>query len=286
MAPSTRQTERPSTPERHIRTGEYDTIQRTRIFTAYDAAIPFNSSQRLFCKQNNIPRATLRDMWQLRDKIGPAAHRRQRPSSTILGRRPILGPVAIQAALHAPQEQRRKPVQQQISKLGLNCHPATFERALHRCSHGGRIYKARWRQKKLSTRNRQDRIAYALEHQHHTVDNYYQYVVYTDEAHFCQNESSRPLILRELGTADEPENIVERGQKEDVTLHVAGWVNWYTKCDKLEFYNDEEIITFVPDMRKRPRRSKYEDDATFRSVYVCGRRRCLTVANRSRKATA
>lgn len=26
-------------------------------------------------------------------------------------------------------------------------------------------------------------------------------------------------------------------------MHIAGWVNWWAKCEKLEFYNDEESYT-------------------------------------------
>lgn len=262
MAPSTRQTVRESTPPRHIRTGEYDTIKRTRIFTAYDAAIPF-TTLRKFCKQEIIPKTTMLRMLDERRRLGAIACRRQRKTYEGLGRPSTIDPTIISTALHAPQIQRIKLLQHQMNALGLSCHKTTFQRALKKNTKGAKMFKARYRQKKLSAKNRQERIEYAVEHQHHTVDNYFQYVTYTDEAHFCENESPAPLILREEGTADEPENVVERGQKETVSLHIAGWVNWHAKCDKLEFYNDEEVVLYVPDMRKKPRRSKYDDDASW-----------------------
>lgn len=46
-------------------------------------------------------------------------------------------------------------------------------------------------------------------------------------------------ILREQGTRYNTENIQERGEKGGGRLYIAGWINWSSKAEKLEFYNDE-----------------------------------------------
>ncbi|KAH7317309.1 hypothetical protein BKA65DRAFT_515732 [Rhexocercosporidium sp. MPI-PUGE-AT-0058] len=47
-------------------------------------------------------------------------------------------------------------------------------------------------------------------------------------------------VLREKGTRENPENIQEKPKRVGNKLHIAGWVNWHAKCEKLEFYHDEE----------------------------------------------
>ena len=46
-------------------------------------------------------------------------------------------------------------------------------------------------------------------------------------------------------------------------LHFAGWVNWYEKCKKLEFYNDEEEFIQRPKRPPKPRRSKYQSEEEY-----------------------
>ena len=65
-------------------------------------------------------------------------------------------------------------------------------------------------------------------------------------------------ILREEGTRENPENIQERPQKQGNKLHIAGWVNWHAKCEKLEFYNDEEEEVIQPPRPRKPRKRMYE----------------------------
>ena len=32
----------------------------------------------------------------------------------------------------------------------------------------------------------------------------------------------------------------KRGEKTGIELHIAAWVTWHSKAEKLEFYNDDE----------------------------------------------
>ena len=54
------------------------------------------------------------------------------------------------------------------------------------------------------------------------------------------------FILREEGTREDPDNIQERLKREGNKLHIAGWINWHVKCEKLEFYYDEESKVVQP----------------------------------------
>ncbi|KAH6721846.1 hypothetical protein BKA61DRAFT_700793 [Leptodontidium sp. MPI-SDFR-AT-0119] len=80
------------------------------------------------------------------------------------------------------------------------------------------------------------------------------------------NPSSQAVgdILREEETRYDDENIIERLPKEGSKFHVAGWVSWYAKCDKSEFYNDEEDEIEQPLMPPKPRRRlKTETEAEY-----------------------
>jgi hypothetical protein len=88
-------------------------------------------------------------------------------------------------------------------------------------------------------------------------------VTFIDEAYF--NPSSRPVgfILREEGTRYNKENVEERGAKEGNQLHVAGWCNWYEKCEELRFYNDEEEYIKKLKRPTKPRTRMYEEKEEF-----------------------
>lgn len=51
----------------------------------------------------------------------------------------------------------------------------------------------------LSQKNKKLRVQYRLDHQHHTVENFFQYVHFTDEAHFDPHETFNERVLREEG---------------------------------------------------------------------------------------
>lgn len=117
--------------------------------------------------------------------------------------------------------------------------------------------------KKISATNKGLRVKYGLEHQDKSVDDFWQFVYYTDEAHIDPSSTSQGYILREEGYRTDPENIQERGEKTGVKLHVTAWVNWHEKAEKLEFYNDEEEYTERPRRPTKPRSRKYESKEEF-----------------------
>jgi hypothetical protein len=75
-----------------------------------------------------------------------------------------------------------------------------------------------------------------------------------------------PGILRELGTRYDDKNIVERGEK-GVKFHVAAWITWFDKAEKLEFYNDEEEHEEQPLMPPKPRqRPTTESEEEYQAI--------------------
>lgn len=56
----------------------------------------------------------------------------------------------------------------------------------------------------------------------------------------------------------------EHGEKTGNTIHVAGWVNRFAKCDKLFFYNDENDEIIKPKRPPKPGKSKFESDEQYK----------------------
>lgn len=46
-------------------------------------------------------------------------------------------------------------------------------------------------------------------------------------------------------------------------MHAAGWVNWHAKCEKLEFYHDEDDKVIPPKRPRKPRRRKTESEDSW-----------------------
>ena len=59
---------------------------------------------------------------------------------------------------------------------------------------------------------------------------------------------------RKQGTRDRLENIEERPPLKGIWFHIAGWISWFRKVDKLRFYNDEEDYIERPPISPKPRR--------------------------------
>ena len=115
----------------------------------------------------------------------------------------------------------------------------------------------------ISKANKAQRVKYGLEHWEKTIEAHWQYIHFTDEAHVDPSSMGAGYILREEGTRENPENIQERNHKQGNKLHIAGWVNWHAKCEKVEFYNDEEEQFIQPPRPRKPRKRKYESLAEW-----------------------
>jgi hypothetical protein len=101
------------------------------------------------------------------------------------------------------------------------------------------MYRAVYHKDDLSKQTEQARVRYGQEHLGKTVEDFWQWVYFTDEFHLDPTSQRAPRVLREQGTRYQQENIVARPPKQGIVLHCAGWVNWHAKCEFLEFYHDE-----------------------------------------------
>jgi hypothetical protein len=262
MAPTTRTTNRDITPDRHIANREYDTVQKSRFYRVYDEQFP-RKSLRSISRSEHIPESSARKLLHQRKLLGSAVYRRTRPQSHSLGPRERVSHDTYQMLVSTSNPVRDQPYEVQIESHQLPIKKRALQTGLRRHTKGGQRYKQAYIQKTLSARNRATRVDYGQKYQHETVDSFWQYVYFTNEAHIDPTSQDVSYILREEGTRYEPNNIQERPTKEGIKLHVAGWCNWHSKCDQLEFYNDEEEYTFRPQARGRPRRSRYEDNVQY-----------------------
>ena len=129
----------------------------------------------------------------------------------------------------------------------LHVQPRTLQRRLRQTTNNAQRYKQAYIQKVISKKNRALRVQYGQEHQDKTIDGFWQFVFFSDEAHIDPSSTAQSYILREQGTRYDTENIQERGEKTGVELHIAAWVTWHSKAERLEFYNDEnEYVQRLP----------------------------------------
>ena len=78
--------------------------------------------------------------------------------------------------------------------------------------------------KKISDKNKAERVPYAQEYVDKPVEDFWSYIFFTDEAHIDPTLQSVGNILQEHRTRYNDENIQERGEKLGIRFHVAVWV--------------------------------------------------------------
>jgi len=122
--------------------------------------------------------------------------------------------------------------------------------------------------KVISEKNHAERAQYGLDHVWKPLFGFFDHIVYTDEMHIDPTASARDRITREQGTREAPENIEERPPLKGVRFHVAAWISWWGKADKVEFYNDEEDSIEHPPYPSKPRRrpTTETEDEYYRRV--------------------
>ena len=111
----------------------------------------------------------------------------------------------------------------------------------------------------ISRKNKQERVEYGKEHQDKTVDEFWQFVHFTDEAHIDPAQTSQMWILREQGTRFEPENLQHKPFKIKQKFYIAAIISWNYKSP-LQFYNDESDHLDIQKRPRKPRKSRYETE--------------------------
>jgi len=153
----------------------------------------------------------------------------------------------------------KNPVRDQLYDAQIEYHklpirPRQLQRRLKQDTNGGQRYKCAFVKKVLSKKNMEERANYGKEHEDKSIEDFWENIFFTDEAHIDPTSQAVGNILREKGKRYNSKNIQQRGEKKGVKFHVAAWITWHAKAEKLEFYNDEEEYTQRPPRLPKPRR--------------------------------
>jgi CENP-B N-terminal DNA-binding domain len=263
MAPNTRSTIRETTPDNQIKRSEHNTVKKARFFNVFDSR-DTNESVASISRDCGIPRSTARDWLADRASHGALANRRKRKRSIKVGRPFKISKEQCTTLLDPKSNPvRDQPLEVQIEHHQLEVHPDTLNRALQRETNNAKLYKQAYLQKKISQKNRRERVQYGQEHQLKTIDTWWQWIVFTDEFHIDMGSRPQGRILRERGTRYHPNNIQERGSKTGNVIHCFAWVSYWDKAPKIYFYHDQEERIQRPPRPRKPRHTKYQSDQEY-----------------------
>jgi hypothetical protein len=120
---------------------------------------------------------------------------------------------------------RNQHFERQIEYHELPIKTRALQRGLKRHTKGGRRFKQAYIKKKISPVNLAARVEYGEKYQYKTIESWWQYVYFTDEAYIDPTSQGIDRVLREEGTRYEAENLPQRPELKGVKLHIAGWVN-------------------------------------------------------------
>jgi predicted AAA+ superfamily ATPase len=224
MAPTTRSKSRQTTPERQPKRREHDTIKKNRFYQAYDDRNA-TESLRSICRSIPLPESSGRFLLRQRELLGSLAYRKTRPQSENLGPGAKVSHDTFQMLVSTSNPVRTEPYEVQISHHNLPIKKRALQAGLKRHTKGGQRFKQAYIKKKISPTNLAARVKYGERYQHETIESFWQYIYYTDEAHIDPSSQGVGHILREEGTRYKAENIQQRPELKGVKLHIAGWVN-------------------------------------------------------------
>lgn len=257
----------PLTPPPRVLQSAPDTTRRTRFFHIYDTLFP-RVSLRQICKKPeiNIAPSTGRKWLHQREELGDAAYRRTRRRSTRLGRPSIIREEILDELLdeNDPAHNAHYNTQVKIKQLPVNGDTLQANMSKRR---GARRFK-KSTTKGISRQNKKERISYGQEFENRTINNFWRYILFTDEKHFRSRDLSNKAEyeLRQPSSAKRLQSIREEKKDVlDVVVHAAGSVSYDSKGD-LIFYSDPK----EPELARRhnrsyPRKSGVETQDEFSS---------------------
>ncbi|KAH7384803.1 hypothetical protein BKA64DRAFT_149709 [Cadophora sp. MPI-SDFR-AT-0126] len=155
MAPSTRFTKRPSTPEYQSHVGEYNTIEKTRFFNAYDREYPGKSIPVLALESGTSEPTAKR--WL-------AAYRHTRKRSKILGKQSRVSKEQCERLVSPSNPVRDQHLEAQIDHFNIEVKPRQLKKMLKVHTKNGRRFKQAYVKKEISPANKAKRVAYGKEH--------------------------------------------------------------------------------------------------------------------------
>ena len=217
----------------------YDTIKHTRFFDA----ITFEGGKKsvhAIAAEVNIHHTTAYRWLQQKTLLGSPAYCNNRKQSKILGHKSKLSPKTCKFLVsnNNPVQNQLLDTQIEYHHIPLSQHQVT--RKLKEHTNRGQIYKAAYIQREYTRQNLDKQVIYDTAHKDKPLFGYWDLVYFTDKAHINPSQIYKGGILRERGQCNNSNNIQQLPKLAGTKLHIAAWVNWYEKAEKLEFYNDEE----------------------------------------------
>jgi hypothetical protein len=171
-----------STPSNSPKRQEYDTTKRARFFNAFDSKENDVGLAKV-CKTLDfkLPPSTARRWIKERDIQRSPAIRRTRKQASRLGRKSKVSASDIDKLTNQEDPIHKEPYE--IQAKTLNSNPSARTLQAHATQAGAKRFKKRYTTK-ISKKNKPIRIAYGKKHEKETLTGFWQYVVFTDEAHF------------------------------------------------------------------------------------------------------
>jgi curved DNA-binding protein CbpA len=162
----------------------------------------------------------------------------------------------------------------QIEHFQLNVASRTLRAAFNQRS--SRVF---WFKKKIiwsiNNKNKLLRKQYAETHKMHTVVDFWQYVHFTNEAHFDSNQMLQKQTLREEDIRYEKKNMQTMSNMKRIKLHVVVFISWHHK-EVLQFYNDEHDMSDIQIKKSRKsRKRKHETKNEYRQRVIEWETFCL-----------
>jgi hypothetical protein len=172
MAPSTRRTARPRTPEYKSHSGEYTTIEKTRFFNAYDRDHPAKSIPQLALESGTSEPTAKR--W-LRDRVKnqDSAYRHTRQRSKVLGKQSRVTKEQCERLVSPSNPVRGQFLEAQIDHFHVEVKPRQLKKMLKVHTKGGRRFKQAYVKKEISPANKAKRVKYGHEHKGKTIDEWW-----------------------------------------------------------------------------------------------------------------
>jgi len=256
MAPNTPKKRDSKTPRR-----EWDTIKRNRFFDAFDSAPKGATPGEIAHLPGiNIPSSTARGWLSKREQIGQAAIRRTRRTSSILGRNSLVSAADLAQITNQNNLIHEMGYRDQVEKLDSRATPRTLRH--HANKAGAKRFKKQY-QVKISKKNQELRRQYGNLHLKDTLTGFWQWVWFTDEAHF-QSIKLAEVPEYELRYPGQEGGINEsKATNLDVTVHVSAGIS-YNHKGRLIFYKDPVEPTERQRRQvKEPKQLKYELDSVY-----------------------
>ena len=96
-----------------------------------------------------------------------------------------------------------------------------MQRKIKEHTKGGGRYKCAFVKKVISDKNKEGHQKYGNQHVFKALFDFFDYIVYTDEAHIDPTSQAQGRVTREQGTRDLPKNIEERPPLKGIRFHIA-----------------------------------------------------------------